>query len=205
MKQTHIIKLAKEWIQELKFNPAGNILAVGSHDNAIYLFTVPNFQKKFTMRKHSSFITHLDWSEDGNYLHSNCGAYELLFWDANTGKQITGGATATRDERWATWTCVLGWPVQGIWPPFTSGDDMNYVCRSASKTEGGYELLACADDFGKVKVLRYPSIQKGSEGVVGVGHSSHVTCVKFGPKDDVIFSTGGEDNCVFQWKVAPTV
>jgi len=204
LKQTHIIKLAKEWIQELKFNPAGNILAVGSHDNAIYLFTVPNFQKKYTMRKHSSFITHLDWSEDGNYLHSNCGAYELLFWDANTGKQITGGATATRDERWATWTCVLGWPVQGIWPPFTSGDDINYVCRSASKTEGGYELLACADDFGKVKLLRYPSIQKGSEGVVGVGHSSHVTCVKFSPKDDVIFSTGGEDNCVFQWKVGPS-
>ena len=157
------------------------------------------------MKKHSSFITHLDWSCDGNNLHSNCGAYELLFWDANTGKQVTSGATAFRDERWATWTCVLGWSVQGIWPPFTSGDDINYVSRSSSKTAGGYELLASADDFGKVKILRYPSLQKGSEGVVGVGHSSHVTCTKFGPKDDVLFSSGGEDNCVFQWKVRSTI
>lgn len=32
-------------------------------------------------RKHSSYITHMDFSNDGNFLHSNCGAYELLFWD----------------------------------------------------------------------------------------------------------------------------
>ena len=37
------------------------------------------------MKKHSSFITHLDWSLDSNYLHSNCGAYELLFWNINNG------------------------------------------------------------------------------------------------------------------------
>ena len=198
-------KIAKEWVQELKFSPDGTMLAVGSHDNAIYLVTVPNFQKKYSMKKHSSFITHLDWSEDGSSLHSNCGAYELLFWDANSGKQITGGATRFRDERWATWTCVLGWPVQGIWPPSTSGDDINYVCRSSGKPTGEYELLAVADDFGKVKLMRYPSLQKGSKAVVGVGHSSHVTCVKFSPNDELLVSTGGEDNCVFQWRVAPAV
>lgn len=201
MKQTQVIKVAAEWIQELKFSPDGSRIAIGSHDNKIYIYTVPNFQKKFVMNKHSSFITHLDWSEDGNFLHSNCGAYELLFWDANSGKQITSGATQLKDERWQTWTCVLGWPVQGIWPPFTSGDDINYVSRSAQKTPGGYELLAVAGDDGKVKLLRYPSIQKGSQGVVGNGHSSHVTCTKFAPNDSVLFSSGGEDNCVFQWKV----
>jgi hypothetical protein len=56
------------------------------------------------MKKHSSYITHIDFSKDGRYLHSNCGAYELLFWDVNTGKQLPGGATALRDEIWATWT-----------------------------------------------------------------------------------------------------
>lgn len=40
-------------------------------------------QKCKPLRKHSSYITHLDFSADGNYLHSNCGAYELLYWDVS--------------------------------------------------------------------------------------------------------------------------
>lgn len=92
--------------------------------------------------------------------------------------------------------------MQGIWPPATSGDDINYVCRSNEKTPGDYHLLGVGDDFGKVKLMRYPSIQKGSQAVEGVGHSSHVTCVKFGPTDSYLYSAGGEDNCVFQWKVS---
>lgn len=38
------------------------------------------------MKKHSSFITHLDWSLDSSFLHTTCGAYELLFWDVFSGK-----------------------------------------------------------------------------------------------------------------------
>lgn len=38
------------------------------------------------MRKHSSYITHVDFSVDSKYLHSNCGAYELLFWDVSQEK-----------------------------------------------------------------------------------------------------------------------
>ena len=177
-------------------------MAVGSHDDVIDIYNVPAFSKKITLpKKHSSFITHLDWATNSVNLQSNCGAYELLFWDVNSGKQLTSGATQLKDELWASWTCVLGWPVQGIWMPTWKGSDIDYVCRSHEKHPGGYYLLASADDFSKVRLLRYPSIIKGSESVEGVGHSSHVTNVKFGPKDDYLFSTGGEDNCVFQWKV----
>jgi len=62
-------------------------MAVGSHDNQIYVYKLPNFKTKFRpMNKHSSYITHLDFSEDGETLHSTCGAYELLFWDMVKGK-----------------------------------------------------------------------------------------------------------------------
>lgn len=37
---------------------------------------------------HSSYITHLDWSLDGAILQSTCGAYELLYFEAGTGKQV---------------------------------------------------------------------------------------------------------------------
>lgn len=43
-------------------------------------------KKMRPLKKHSSYITHIDFSVDGGALHSNCGAYELLFWDMNAGK-----------------------------------------------------------------------------------------------------------------------
>lgn len=42
---------------------------------------------------HTSFITHLDWSNDSGYLRSNSGDYELLYWEAATGKQFTDVST----------------------------------------------------------------------------------------------------------------
>jgi len=78
----------QQWIQVLKFDPSGGFLAVGSHDNFIDIYDTVGLMERAeppallaTCRGHSSFIKHLDWSQDGAYLRSNCGAYELLFWD----------------------------------------------------------------------------------------------------------------------------
>ncbi len=35
-----------------------------------------------------------------------------------------------RDTQFATWTCNLGFPVMGIFPPFSDGTDVNSVDRS---------------------------------------------------------------------------
>jgi WD40 repeat protein len=66
------------------YNPSQNMLAVGSHDNYIYLYTVKaNAYTKYAgpLKGHSSYICCLDWSSDGSYIRSNCGAYELLFFN----------------------------------------------------------------------------------------------------------------------------
>ena len=79
------------------------MLAVGSHDNFIDIYEVGDSWKlRSVLRAHSSYITHIDWSLDSKYLRSNCGAYELLFWDANTGKQMAHGASELKDTKWAT-------------------------------------------------------------------------------------------------------
>lgn len=102
---------------------------------------------------------------------------------------------------------TLGWPVQGIWPECADGTDINAVDRSHDTIDSkkdpktSYHLLASGDDFGKVRLLRYPSLKKSSEAVYGSGHSSHVTNVKFTWDDSRVLSTGGEDQCVMQWKV----
>ncbi len=63
------------------------------------------------MTKHSSYIKNMGFSEDGKYLQSTCGAYELLFWNIHKGRQETRGATKLRDEKWQNWNVPIGWPV----------------------------------------------------------------------------------------------
>ncbi|RLO08443.1 hypothetical protein DYB28_005077 [Aphanomyces astaci] len=190
-------KPSKEWISEIKFSPNNATLAVGSHDNAIYLYAIRD--NRFTkvtkvFRGHNSYITHLDFSTDGKYLQSNCGAYELLFSDANTGKQVTS-ARSLRDVQWHTWTCALGWPVQGIWPACADGTDINAVHRCHSG-----ELVATGDDFGQVKLFRYPAVAKHSVSYSYAGHSSHVTNVRWLENDTHVITTGGLDRTIMQWK-----
>lgn len=50
-------------------------------------------------------------------------------------------------------------------------------------------------------MFEYPCLVQNSSAVVGRGHSSHVTNVKFTRQDEIILSTGGEDQTVIQWKV----
>lgn len=161
------------------------------------------------MKKHSSYITHCDVSRDSCYLQSTCGAYELLFWDLNTGKQITGGASMLRDERWATWTCTLGWPVQGIYPKCTDGTFIHSVDRSNSSIKGTNHskdpkipyLLAGGNNRGEVCLYNFPCTVKNSNYIAGIGHSSHITNVRWTPDDERVISIGGEDQCVMYWRV----
>lgn len=76
------------------------------------------------------------------------------------------------------------------------------VARSQFKVNNQYRVIACADDFSHIIVYRYPCLQKNSEGIVLKGHSSHVTNVVFSSSEDFLFSTGGEDQCVMQWRIA---
>ena len=81
-----------EEVQDLKFSPDGSKLAVASRDNNIYIYNCltddGDFQIIGVCRGHSSYVTHIDWSEDSTSLQSNDGTYELLYWDANTAKQV---------------------------------------------------------------------------------------------------------------------
>ena len=74
------LKQPREWCEAIEFSPCGKYLAVGSHDNNIYIYD-GDYNHIGTCKGHNSFITALDWSCDSKYVRSNCGAYELLFFD----------------------------------------------------------------------------------------------------------------------------
>lgn len=188
-----------EPIQVVQFSPDGTLLALGSRDNYIYIYQVNEDATKYSRvgrcMGHSSFITHLDWSVDGQYLRSNSGDYELLYWNPGVCRQIPQ-SSMLRNVDWATHTCVISFETIGIWPEGADGTDVNNCTRS-----GDGKLLATGDDFGKVKLFSHPACQPKSLYHSYGGHSSHVTNVSFLQDDSRLVSTGGADTSVLQWIV----
>lgn len=138
-------------------------------------------------------MKHIDWSADSSIIQSNCASYEILYWDARHGKQITENQ---RDTEWASWTCPLGFPVMGIFPDYSDGTDVNGVERSPDGT-----FVATVDDFGLVKVYNYPCVCEDAPAKGYTGHSSHVMSCGFSKAQRWLNTAGGKDRAVFQFLV----
>ena len=110
-----------------------------------------------------------------------------------------------RDVQWQSDTCILEWGTEGIWPQGAASDDINAVCTSNTGN-----IIVSADDHGHINLFNYPCTTPGASPVVGKGHSSHVMNVRFshlkGQKAKVeemkIYSVGGNDRAVFQWRLS---
>ncbi|CAN0394099.1 unnamed protein product, partial [Ectocarpus sp. 8 AP-2014] len=126
----------------------------------------------------SSRVLHLDWTEDGRFVHT-CGQdYHLLHWDIlppSSHRQGDGArAFLVRDEPWATWSSTIGWPVQGVFPAYSDNTEVNAVDLCKDR-----ELLAAADDAKTVRLLRYPVLRGGARNRSYTAHSSHVMGARF--------------------------
>uniref|UniRef100_A0A2K5R5Q5 EMAP like 3 n=1 Tax=Cebus imitator TaxID=2715852 RepID=A0A2K5R5Q5_CEBIM len=189
-----------EQLSVVRYSPDGLYLAIGSHDNVIYIYSVSSDGAKSSRfgrcMGHSSFITHLDWSKDGNFIMSNSGDYEILYWDVAGGCKQLKNRYESRDREWATYTCVLGFHVYGVWPDGSDGTDINSLCRSHNE-----RVVAVADDFCKVHLFQYPCARAKAPSRMYGGHGSHVTSVRFTHDDSHLVSLGGKDASIFQWRM----
>jgi len=188
--------------RDVRFSPDGQYLAVGCADAAIYLYG-ESYSLLAVCRGHSSAITHIDWTEDSCVLRSNCMGHELRFWDVPSGEQITL-ASACRDLSWSTYTVTLGWHCQGIFNNRADGKGIYSVDRSGDGT-----LLATADEFGMVNLLRYPCVQAQARGKPNrrefSGHSSSALACRWVRGEsheevESLLSVGGLDLTLFQWR-----
>lgn len=184
---------SREWIEVMAFSPNNELLAVGSHDNNIYIYSTANWGLVGTCKGHNSYIMALDWCEHSKYIRSNCGAYELLFFTGDDWRQDPSGRTNTKATVWATKTVKFAWDVQGIYPKGTDGTHINSVDASHDR-----QLFATGDDFGLVCLFRDPVIKGCPRSFRG--HSEHVVRVMFSNDDGYLYSIGGYDQTLMQWK-----
>jgi WD40 repeat protein len=193
------LTLAKEWIECMSYNPSMSKLAAGSHDNNIYIFNVSakKYMQYCVLKAHTSFVTSLDWSmnDSPQYIRSNCGGYELLFFNVDNKKQDKAGASNTTGTIWETQSCKLGWNVEGIFPLGCDGTHINGVDESNE-----LNLIATGDDYGLVNIYRNPVRDNTHQARSLRGHSEHVTRVKFSQSGEYMLSIGGMDQTVIQWK-----
>jgi len=209
----------REPISDVKFSPDSSMIAAGSSDDTIAIYgcelniddrqrATCSLKPLHRLRGHSSYITHLDWSRDGQLLRSTCGAYELLYWNVETGKQHLAPNTA--DMSFQSEQCPLGFPVMGIWPAYSDGTDINAVDVSNPEEDG--KLIVTGDDSALVSLMNYPCIVKHAPRKEYTGHGSHVTNVRFyrtfqfreSEGDSHVATTGGRDSTLITWGVVPT-
>ncbi|XP_023223869.1 echinoderm microtubule-associated protein-like 2 [Centruroides sculpturatus] len=183
----------------VKFSPDGHYLAVGSHDNHVYVYQVDEDYKKYhrigRCVGHSNLIVHIDWSEDSTYIQTTSGDHELLYWNASVCRPLTNMSIA-RDVKWKTHNCTHGFFVFGIWPENLDGTDINACDRS-----NNCKLLVTGDDAGKIKLYTYPACQPKCLHHIYCGHSSYVTAIGFLQDDARIISLGGRDWSILQWMI----
>ena len=197
----HATRAGRSCVADLKYSPDGSRLAAATREGATTLFAVAAEEKGrrayravARLEGHSAAVRHVDWSEDSSALATDGADYELLHWDAKTGRLTT---EAPRDARWAEWTRALGFPVMGVWAPESDGTDVN-----ATHADPDGRLLVTADDRGEVKLFAFPCVVEGAGFKSYRGHASFVECARFAPDGERVVTAGGRDGCAFQYRVA---
>eukprot|EP00826_Nyctotherus_ovalis_P052027 TRINITY_DN654_c0_g1_i10.p2 TRINITY_DN654_c0_g1~~TRINITY_DN654_c0_g1_i10.p2 ORF type:complete len:113 (-),score=36.30 TRINITY_DN654_c0_g1_i10:10-348(-) len=109
-------------------------------------------------------------------------------------KQDTSGASNTKGVEWATQTCKFGWSVQGVFEGDPDFSQVNGVGMSSNE-----KLIVTGNDYSAVSIFRNPCLNNSKSKKL-YGHSEHVVRVKFGLDDQYIFSVGGQDKTLMQWK-----
>ncbi|MEQ2185713.1 Echinoderm microtubule-associated protein-like 6, partial [Goodea atripinnis] len=103
-----------------------------------------------------------------------------------------------KGQRWASWSSVLGSEVSGIWPKYSDSTTVNAVDANLTAA-----VLVSGGDLGLVKLYRFPCLRKGTKFKKYIGHSAHVTNVRWSSDLQCVLTTGGADHALFQWRFLP--
>lgn len=190
----HESRDTKHMITEAKYSPDGNMFALASMDGSIYVYNAKDYAARARCRGHTGKVLHLDWSNDAQYIASNCSNGELLFWDAEKGE--LQAPKPMKEVQWETNSCVYSYCTQGMWGPYVDESYLNGTTRSNSR-----ELIVSADSYGRVRVYNAPCVDEDPNYILCHGHGKHALRAVFSCDDTSLFTSGGTDGTILQFFV----
>ena len=69
-------------------------------------------------------------STDNDHIVCYSLVFELKYVSIDAKGVVASSSCVYEENLWHTWTCLFGFPIQGIWPPASTGYVVNYTCRS---------------------------------------------------------------------------
>ena len=193
-KIVHEGKDSNEPIRVVKFSNDGKFLAIGSEDSKIYLYNVKDkYSRRAIVASHKAPVLHLDFTTDSQFLMSVDSTNRIFYTETSSGVNVAAAA-ALRDEKWASWSCPVGWPVQGFWKSQPQGTFPSCVQKSWNGM-----LLACANTCGRIFISHNPCIDE-SGFVDNTGHAGNISRICWSTGDTYLLTIGSIDHTVMQWK-----
>ncbi|RXG58463.1 Echinoderm microtubule-associated protein-like [Armadillidium vulgare] len=182
----------------LMYNLTGDTLVAGSQNGSMYLFRSSKDGFVYTRYgRMSGFqpISCIDWSESGQYLQTVTSDNDLAYWNLRNLTFIKNHVEV-REEIWLTQTCPLSYLVHGIW--CASRGTTIHITVDKNENRG---LLAAGDTEGYIRLYRYPVLSPKAGWHEYKVYTSYLSCARFSPEEDLLYTTGGTDAAFMRWKL----
>jgi len=198
-KKLQTIKDPKYYCEVMKYSPCEKFLAIGSHDMTTYIYEIDaegKYALYCTFKKHSSYVSAIDWAADSQSIRTHAGDHATLYFDIQSKEFDPHGHETEKDKIWASSTMKHGDDRKGITPP---GEDLTHVNGVVCSKDNS--VMFTSDDFGLVNAFHFPNPQI-SDSRSFCGHSEHVASLAITPDQKRMFTLGGEDKSLIQWKIS---
>lgn len=111
-KKIQVLKQPKQWCEVAKYSPCENYLAVGSHDNHLYIYEINPDTHEYTLfatdQRNHAWINAIDWSADSSRIRTSSGDYEVLYFSVADKHGDAHGQQTAENYIWATNTIKYG-------------------------------------------------------------------------------------------------
>jgi WD40 repeat protein len=103
------MKEPNEWNEVMVYSPDSEWLAVGSHDDKVYIYSAKDYSLKGVISGPSSAILAIDWTLDNNTIRLLSQAYEKLYANISDCKVDPHGQDnfGVKPNLWASNTCKI--------------------------------------------------------------------------------------------------